>query len=77
VKPLDKWELGDHIAVAEELGVLFTPDTLTEARLTQNYRNLIHPGREDRLAQRCDKGTARVALAAVEHTASDLKIRFP
>lgn len=76
-KPLDEWHLSHYIAAAEELGLIFTPDTITEAKLAQNYRNLIHPGREARLGQRCDKGTAQVAAAAVAHVIADLATRFP
>ena len=76
-KPLNEWHLPDYITVARELGVLSTPDTITEARLAQNYRNLIHPGRAQRLGQLCDKGTAQVALAAVSHVVADLAKLFP
>jgi hypothetical protein len=77
VLPIDEWQLSALITVSAKLDVLFTPDTITEARLAQNYRNLIHPGKERRLKQLCDTGTARVALAAVGHTALDLEVRFP
>jgi hypothetical protein len=75
--PLNKWDLSEYIAVAEEVGVIFTPETITEVRLTQKYRNLIHPGRAQRLGQRCDRGTAQVALAAVSHVVADLAVKFP
>jgi hypothetical protein len=77
VLPIDEWTLGPLLKVAVELNVLFTEDTITEAQLAQNYRNFIHPGKEQRLGKRCDVGTARVTLAAVGHAALDLEVRFP
>lgn len=75
-RPLDEWQLRHLIAVAEELGLLGTRETITEAKLAQSYRNLIHPTREARLAQRCDKGTAQAAAAAVSHAIADLAAQF-
>jgi hypothetical protein len=62
---LERWDLSEYIAVAEELTTIDV-DTATQARLAKNFRNLIHPGRAQRLAQVCDRGTALAALAAVE-----------
>jgi hypothetical protein len=77
VLPLNKWTLSSYIAVAVQIGLLSTADTITEAKLSQNYRNLIHQGRATRLGQRCDKGTAQVAAAGASHVASELVTRFP
>jgi hypothetical protein len=62
---LERWDLSEYIAVAEEL-TRINGDTATQARLAKDFRNLIHPGRAQRLAQVCDRGTALAALAAVE-----------
>jgi hypothetical protein len=62
---LESWTLAEYIAVAEELH-LIDGGTATQARLAKDFRNLIHPGRAQRLAQVCDRGTALAALAAVE-----------
>ncbi len=60
----EEWVLEDYITAAE-IRSLIKPDTAKQARLAQNYRNLIHPGRAVRLAQTCNRGTAFGALAAV------------
>jgi hypothetical protein len=68
---LEDWTLDPLIKVAEQLGVIKT-ETTTLARLTKDFRNLIHPGRAIRLAQTCDRGTALSALAALEHVVRDI-----
>jgi hypothetical protein len=68
---LDRWELHHFIAVADELRLL-SPDTCNAARLAQNFRNLIHPGRSARLGQACNRGTALSAAGALEHVIVDL-----
>lgn len=68
---LDKWDLHSFIEVAAKLEVI-GEDTTHQARLAREYRNLIHPGREKRLGQKCDRGTALSAVAAVERVISDL-----
>jgi hypothetical protein len=68
---LDRWHLHEFIEVAGHLGLL-KPDTCSAARLAQNFRNLIHPGRAARLAQTCDRATAYSAVGALEHVIRDL-----
>ncbi len=68
---IDRWELHQFIEVAGHLGLL-KPDTCNAARLAQNFRNLIHPGRAARLAQTCDRGTAYSAVGALDHVIRDL-----
>ena len=70
-KPLNEWYLPQYIDVAEELNIIKS-DTGTAARLAQNFRNLIHPGRVERLEQICDRGTAFATIAALEHVVRDL-----
>lgn len=65
------WGLGDYIAVAISLN-LIKSDTGTLASLAKNFRNLIHPGRAQRLGEVCDRATALTALAAVERIVRDL-----
>jgi hypothetical protein len=67
--------LSDLIAAADACQ-LIGPDTKRQAELAQNYRNLIHPGRQARLEQQCDRGTALGALAAAERIAVDLDRKF-
>lgn len=68
---LDEWFLPELIEVAADLNVI-KPDTAAQARLAKDYRNLIHPGRTQRLGQVCDRGTALAAVAALERVSSDL-----
>jgi len=68
---LDKWKLHSFIEVAAKLEAI-GKDTAQQARLAREYRNLIHPGREKRLGQKCDRGTALSAVAAVERVIRDL-----
>jgi hypothetical protein len=75
-RALNEWMLGDMIEAAHVCGFI-TDDTKTQALLAQNFRNLIHPGRQARLKQRCEVGTAYAALAAMERVAVDLKKSFP
>jgi len=68
---LEDWFLTQYMALAGELK-LITAETATQCRLAKDFRNLIHPGRAQRLAQVCNRGTALSAVAAVEHVVSDL-----
>jgi hypothetical protein len=69
---LEEWFLPELIEVAKELN-LIKEDTAIQARLAKDYRNLIHPGRAQRLGQICDRGTALAAVAALERVVTDLK----
>ena len=60
-----------YVEVATHLAII-KPDTATEARLAKDFRNLIHPGRAQRLAQKCDRGTALSSVAALELVVRDL-----
>jgi hypothetical protein len=62
-RQLEKWTLASYIEVALALDVIDT-ETATQARLTKDFRNLIHPGRSQRLGQTCDRATALSAVAA-------------
>jgi len=69
---LEDWMLYELIEVSEELKII-TTDTTKQARLAKDFRNLIHPGRNIRLGQICNRGTALSAVAAVEHVIEDIK----
>jgi hypothetical protein len=71
---LTRWDLSHYIEVAADLEVI-TEETAIQARLAKDYRNLIHPGRSERLKQKCDRATALSAVAAVEHLIRDLTDR--
>lgn len=70
-RELDEWQLHELVEVAAELQ-LIRDDTTKQARLAKNFRNLIHPGRVQRLAVKCGRGEALGALAAVEQVIRDL-----
>ncbi len=70
-KALEQWTLGEYIAGAEQLG-LIKPETATQAKQAQGFRNLIHPGRAERLGTTCNRGTSLAALAAVDLVVRDL-----
>jgi len=66
---IERWHLSDFIAVALAAKVI-DETTATGARLTNDFRNLIHPGRVLRTGLRCDQSTALAALSAMERLAS-------
>ncbi len=68
---LEDWGLHHYTEVAAHLGII-VPETAIEVRLAKNFRNLIHPGRAQRLGQKCDRGTALASVAALEHVVRDL-----
>jgi len=71
---LEDWFLPELIEVAAHLEVI-KDDTAIQTRLAKNYRNLIHPGRTQRLGQICDRGTALAATAALERVVTDISQR--
>jgi hypothetical protein len=68
---IDYWDLDQFIEVAAHLDLL-QPDTSDAARLAKNFRNLIHPGRADRLDQTCDRATTHTAVGALYGVIRDL-----
>ncbi len=68
---LEDWVLHHYIEVTAQLLVI-KPDTAKETRLAKDFRNLIHPGRAQRLGQTCDRGTALASVAALDHVVRDL-----
>lgn len=69
---LEDWVLHELIEVSEKLKII-KPETAIQARLAKDFRNLIHPGRNIRLGQICNRATTLSAVAAVEHVIEDLK----
>jgi hypothetical protein len=70
-----QWGLAKYIPVAKQLRAIL-PESAQQANLAQDFRNLIHPGRQIRLQMKCDRGAARAALAAVDLVIRDLEARF-
>jgi hypothetical protein len=66
-----EWSLHHYVEVEAHLGII-KPDTATETRLAKKFRNLIHPGRAQRLGQKYDRGTALSSVAALDHVVRDL-----
>lgn len=69
---LSLWNLHHFIEVVSKSGII-SSETKKTAELAKDFRNLIHPGREFRLKQKCDRGTAFLCMAAVEFVVRDLK----
>jgi hypothetical protein len=67
----DHWNLHQFIEVSGDLSII-QANTVTAANLARDFRNLIHPGKAARTGQSCDRGTARSALAALDHVVRDL-----
>jgi hypothetical protein len=61
----EDWVLHHYIEVAANIGIIMQ-DTVKETKLAKDFRNLIHPGRAQRLGQKCDRGTALASVAALE-----------
>jgi hypothetical protein len=72
---LEKWDLYCFKEVATEMGVI-KKDSASLIDLTREYRNLIHPGRAQRLKMKCDRATAYTAIAALDRVVDDLTDRF-
>lgn len=71
-KDLLSWSLHPLIEVASDLKILGRATT-DQCRIAKDFRNLIHPGRAERLKTRCTRGTALSAVAAMEHVIDDLE----
>ena len=71
----DRWNLNHYIYVAFA-AELISENTAKECLLSKDYRNLIHQGASERKKQRCDRGTAHLAIAAMEHVVNDLKKKY-
>jgi hypothetical protein len=70
-----KWHLPDFIDVAEQhpnTKPVISGDTATLLRLVKDFRNLIHPGRAERLAKKCGRSTALTALAGIVAVVNEL-----
>jgi hypothetical protein len=71
--PLDNWTLESMIDVAEELGVLRNANTIASARMAKDYRNLIHPGRRARSADRPTRGKAYTSIGGMYGVIDELR----
>jgi hypothetical protein len=71
----DSWYLSQYIYLAYTTG-LISENTAKECLLSKDFRNLIHQGAAERKKQKCDRGTAHLAIAAMEHVINDLTKYF-
>jgi hypothetical protein len=72
----ERWGLHQLTLAASAAGVLHA-NTVKQVELAKDFRNLIHTGRAHRIGQRCDRGTAYGALAALDLTVEDVRKHFP
>jgi hypothetical protein len=70
--PPEGWALAQLIEAAGMLN-LIKPETVQQCGQAKDFRNLIHPGKSQRLSVTCDRGTALAALAGAELVSRDLK----
>lgn len=66
------WSMYSYTLLSKELG-LIGQNTAKELEPTKDYRNLIHPARAVREKSSFDRGTAYVAVGALDHVVSDLR----
>ncbi|HEV2146147.1 MAG TPA: hypothetical protein VGR37_01890 [Longimicrobiaceae bacterium] len=69
------WTLDEYIGVALELEVI-SDRIASAASLAQHFRNLIHPGKEQRLAETNTRGTATLAVGAMQRVVEHLEARY-
>jgi len=70
-RAVEDWNLHEYIEVSSELGII-GEKTAEQCRLAKGFRNLIHPGAEQRRSEKCGRPEALAAAAAVEHVIRDL-----
>lgn len=75
-KEPSEWDLSAHIKAAE-MGKLISSERAQLAFVVKDFRNLIHPGRQLRMQQKCDRGTALVAAGALDRIITELKQYSP
>jgi hypothetical protein len=71
---IEDWGLDQYVEVAFELG-LIKETTRLQCLQAKDFRNLIHPGRAQRKALECSRGTAFAAASAVALVVEDLDRR--
>jgi hypothetical protein len=68
---LRRWDLVDYLNVARELHWI-SDNTYAQATLARGFRNLIHPGVEERVRQRSDRSTAFAAVSGMDRVVRDI-----
>ena len=72
---LKYWDLHHYAEVAADLKAI-EDDTIELVRLAKDYRNLIHPGKAERVGQACNRATAMTAISALDRVTEDLTKKF-
>ena len=67
----NSWKFYQYIHVAFVADII-SENTAKECLLTKDFRNLIHQGASIRKKQQCDRGTAHLAIAGMEHVIKEL-----
>jgi hypothetical protein len=69
------WDLFSFTEVAAQIRIIRS-ETQKALHIARGYRNLIHPAKSVREQVTCDRGTAYIAVGALEHLVSDLRRYF-
>ena len=72
-KDITRWALSEYTEMARELDII-APDTASQVRLVEDFRNPMHPGRAIRLGQSCNRGTALSGAGGMELVIRDLSL---
>ena len=77
IKEIDqnRWGLEYYNKVAKKLAII-QDRTYTQVDLARDFRNLIHPGREEREKAKCNIATAHSGMAAFELVIEDLSAKY-
>lgn len=63
--PFDRLGLDEHIKIAVHLNVL-SQQTVDQAKIAKDYRNLIHAGRAIRLNMKSTRGSAHASIGGMD-----------
>ncbi len=71
VEKINYWGLASHLDIAKHLGAL-RDNTVRSCDVLRDFRNLVHPGRSERLKERATRGKALHSVGALVETIEDL-----
>ncbi len=74
LEKIGEWHLPQYVKVACSLDIL-SDKCAQQAQIAQDYRNLIHPGREMREQRKASQGTASCSVAALRLVVEELSAR--
>jgi hypothetical protein len=73
-RDIRQWSAEQYIEIARHVPVI-SEGSASAAALAKNYRNLIHPGRAERLQERPTLGSALLSVGAMRHLTDDINAR--